>query len=105
MSKFACNNDLCLQKGKVVELCHYRSIVVENTVIYKDTTGKPIVCDACQTSLTNISKEEPGGYNCGLSLFGSKSNKEKKAILKKRAQKHMKECAEDRDYRDHQDVV
>lgn len=105
MSKFACNNELCLAKGKVVEIPTYKMTVVGNAVIYKDSAGKPIVCEACRTSLTNIPEVIEGGYTCGVSLFGSKSNKEKKAILKKRAQKHMKECAEDRDYRDHQDVV
>jgi hypothetical protein len=79
--------------------------VVENAVIYKDNHGKPIVCDVCKASLTNIPEVIEGGYTCGLSLFASKSNKEKKEILKKRAQKHMKTCTEDREYRDNQDIV
>ena len=105
MSKFVCSNDLCINKGQEIEIPNYKMSVVGNAVIYKDSFGTPITCEYCHTMLTNIPKNEPGGYTCGLSLFGSKSNKEKKAILKKRAQQHMKTCAEDREYGDHQDII
>jgi transcription initiation factor IIE alpha subunit len=92
MARFKCTNNECKLKDK---------IFTPDKVRYTaDSTGAlhhNITCSKCGSAAEEVKEERDGSpINVYFASFSSKSDEEKKAILKKRASEHNRTKMKDR---------
>jgi len=86
MSKFICNNSECSEFEK--------EVLVARKVRFKPNKEGSLIpdvyCELCGKVMKHIPPPTNGKINVHFASFSSKSSKEKKEILKKRADVHTK---------------
>lgn len=84
MSKFKCKNEPCSEYDK--------EIIVAKKVRFKPDKGGNLIptltCEACGKVMEHIPPKVEGEIKVNYASFSSKSSKEKKEIIKKRADHH-----------------
>jgi hypothetical protein len=95
MSKFKCTNENCEDFEKVVTMASVRYFFDEKSKTLKPK-DKDVLCAKCEKVMSEIKNETNGDINFYFGSFNSKSDKEKKRILKKRADDHTRSKMSDR---------
>lgn len=86
MSKFICENSDCSEYGKEVLVARKIKFILNKS----GNLEPDVFCEVCKQVMKHIPPKTEGEIRVNYASFSSKSSKEKKEILKKRADIHTK---------------